>query len=635
MEIAGKRFNCDTVLAALFHDIPYEKLKMLEQEYKDLNRFIHILDNYNLMDSNLKELYNNLKEDPSTEITSKQNLDFDPQAFAIRIAVEKDNLQTTTNECQLNNMIEFTRNILLPILEKVKAFKDADELSELCLKVEQPVVYQNIKFHLERYRQSQKDTIKYTLIRLKHIFDPNNKALLENFNKNDSKNKEIFASLENYQKNIKEFRYDIRKIYSIYRNLEATHNLECIQSLVGNNNSIPLLNCTIILKDFKIAESQRKLYYADLFFTYYKNILCNYHIYVLDYGLTTHKDAAFFTICDEMNNKYRIFIKSETEYSQYIYGNILENHTVDFLPEKYEHNITIYKKDGTSETIIAGATVLDLAFKIHGDLGLHFDYAMRNNKSFHEGPYTILSKGDIVEIKQTNHITADLNWFKYIKTDIAKYHLTRYFKTEYNRLKKQKKIKITAKDGTIHEFNQEITALDFAFSIHQDIGLHFAYALIDGKKNHMPPYTTLNDGNTVIISKNENVEPTLHWFQYVKTDLGTKYLIKYFTKQHELYKSNDYIEILDKDKRVLLIEKGATVLDFAFIIDPHLGQCFDYALINDVKVYKPNTVLNHKDNVVIYPSSKHTLKKDWINYLKTNTAKGEFSKYMKIGSSFL
>lgn len=152
----------------------------------------------------------------------------------------------------------------------------------------------------------------------------------------------------------------------------------------------------------------------------------------------------------------------------------------------------------------------------------------------------------------------------------------------------------------------------------------------------MPPYAMLNDGDKVTICTNNYCLPDLHWFQYVKTETGTKYLVKYFTKKQDYDKKRTYIEIQSEDKKVLLIEKDATVLDYAFMLDPHLGRCFSHALINsDGVLYGPDTILNNKDQVTILTSSKHTIKKEWLHFVNTTLAKKEISKYLKMGSSLV
>ena len=105
---------------------------------------------------------------------------------------------------------------------------------------------------------------------------------------------------------------------------------------------------------------------------------------------------------------------------------------------------------------------------------------------------------------------------------------THFIPTEY--------IKIKTRSGEVKYLPKDSTALDFAFKLHRDIGLGFKYALINGSKNRLPPYTKLNDGDKVeiVVDRDEdNViksKVQLKWLAYVNNELSKKILIKYFEK---------------------------------------------------------------------------------------------------------
>ena len=90
------------------------------------------------------------------------------------------------------------------------------------------------------------------------------------------------------------------------------------------------------------------------------------------------------------------------------------------------------------------------------------------------------------------------------------------------------KIKVFRKDGTAMMIDKGATVLDFAFHIHTSIGLHFRYACLNGNATQLPAYTRLNDGDTVEIVEDENIQPAFVWFKYVKTSRATDRLVRFF-----------------------------------------------------------------------------------------------------------
>lgn len=105
---------------------------------------------------------------------------------------------------------------------------------------------------------------------------------------------------------------------------------------------------------------------------------------------------------------------------------------------------------------------------------------------------------------------------------------THFIPTEY--------IKVKTRSDEVKYMPKDSTALDFAFKLHKEIGLGFKYALINGSKNRLPPYTKLNDGDRVEIVIDRGIDNSivsnaqLKWIAYVNNELSKKILIKYFEK---------------------------------------------------------------------------------------------------------
>lgn len=90
---------------------------------------------------------------------------------------------------------------------------------------------------------------------------------------------------------------------------------------------------------------------------------------------------------------------------------------------------------------------------------------------------------------------------------------------------------------------------------------------------------------------------------------------------------NDII-VLTPDGRIFHLPDGSSVLDFAFEQDPHLGMHAKYARING-KLASIKTVLQRGDCVEIGTDEAITVKPDWLECVRTYSAKRSILKVLK------
>jgi GTP diphosphokinase / guanosine-3',5'-bis(diphosphate) 3'-diphosphatase len=69
--------------------------------------------------------------------------------------------------------------------------------------------------------------------------------------------------------------------------------------------------------------------------------------------------------------------------------------------------------------------------------------------------------------------------------------------------------------GALHQLPKGSTPVDFAYSVHSDLGNFAVGAKINGR--HMPLRTALNNGDVVEIIKSRNASPQLAWLGFVVT----------------------------------------------------------------------------------------------------------------------
>ncbi|MCD8235183.1 MAG: HD domain-containing protein [Prevotellaceae bacterium] len=76
---------------------------------------------------------------------------------------------------------------------------------------------------------------------------------------------------------------------------------------------------------------------------------------------------------------------------------------------------------------------------------------------------------------------------------------------------------------------KDATALDFAFEIHSEVGLHAVYARINGKLSSVK--TVLHRGDCIEIGTDESAEPDEEWQKHVLTYKAKRTLRSYFTNK--------------------------------------------------------------------------------------------------------
>lgn len=98
----------------------------------------------------------------------------------------------------------------------------------------------------------------------------------------------------------------------------------------------------------------------------------------------------------------------------------LKSLKTDLIPEE----VYVFTPAGKVITLPLGATVLDFAFKIHSELGLHAAGATINGET--TSLKTVLEPGDIVEIHSSSEKVPSRDWLNYAFTSTARHHIKRW-----------------------------------------------------------------------------------------------------------------------------------------------------------------------------------------------------------------
>ncbi len=409
--IASWGFESDSVCAALLHDT----LEDTDTTYSDLeHRFgKHIADMVDAVTEIQKDLRD--KTDLSKEQIVKLSDDrlkekMNEKALFIKTADRLDNLNTIYPFSEMKQIAKakHTREIIIPMLKKEEAYLLVDSLENLCLKIEHPKRYSEITDALEDLRIKNTYTITRTLNLFSEVFSSSRKY--------DSP--EYRAALGS----IVDFKISQRSAVSVYRQINSqAENLSVDIPRLLSKKNLALYDLTLIISNDFYSP-------IDAFFKLYSGFLEDKEITILDFNTTTYRDSKYYVISDRMDNLYRLFVKSETEYMRYQLGHMVDTEDIrDFGTAIDGKKIKVYRKDHTAMYIENGATFLDFAFAIHSEIGLHFDYALIDGSQTRHHAYERINEGDIITIVPNPRKCPELFWFKHVNTEKAKDHLIRYY----------------------------------------------------------------------------------------------------------------------------------------------------------------------------------------------------------------
>ena len=422
--IAQWGFESDTIAAALLHDV----LDDCQAELKEIETLfgsnaaqivdaVTALSDKDFSDHTLTKVQRDILSD--VQLLCKMN----EKALYVKIADRIDNLSTLDGVPEEKRIpkAEHTRDIIIPIAVHEHAYHHVDTLEELCFQVEHPQQYQMISKRAEEIRNENSSVCTDVMEMLKDLFTPDSQLACN--------------GLEHYQHYVKELLCESRSCVSIFRQItrEAENIKKDLKSLLTKER-VALYDLTLILSD-TILDEKDGIHPLQLFFLYFEKFLSSQGLYLIRFESTPYGNYIYFILADEMDNLYRLFVRTEKDYKRYLYGKIIDSEGEFFIKDvneidprdTFNEKIRVFDKDGCAIMIDRGATVLDFAFYIHTDLGLHFDYAMIDESKTQLPAYTRLNEGDMITIVANEQVSPSITWFNYIKTRRAIHHLVSFF----------------------------------------------------------------------------------------------------------------------------------------------------------------------------------------------------------------
>ncbi len=129
--------------------------------------------------------------------------------------------------------------------------------------------------------------------------------------------------------------------------------------------------------------------------------------------------------------------------------------------------------------------------------------------------------------------------------------------------------------GTVKQFPLGATPIDFAFSVHTDVGSHCTRAKVNRKI--VPLRYELRSGDTVEIITSPNAKPSKDWLKFVKTSRAKTKIRQWFTAEEREKSITLGREILEKELRKFSLQQAKLVKsgDLAKVADEFSFQGVD------------------------------------------------------------
>ena len=199
-------------------------------------------------------------------------------------------------------------------------------------------------------------------------------------------------------------------------------------------------------------------------------------------------------------------------------------------------------------------------------------------------------------------------------------------------------IRVFKGDGSPMYMPRGSTVLDFAFKLHERIGLTARGAYLNNKPTLLELHHQLYDGDKVEIvadyhkgqHEKDIVHATIGWFSFIRCKDSIRKLIRYL---EGVEKGRIKCKVFDSNGNSYELPVGSTVLDLAFAIDPErLGLHFKEVYPNRSKKPVPASYTLHEGDIYRFEEctgEENTPPLEWFNIVKTDEARNQLIKYFR------
>jgi GTP diphosphokinase / guanosine-3',5'-bis(diphosphate) 3'-diphosphatase len=344
----------------------------------------------------------------------------DPRVIMIKIADRLHNMRTLhyMKPEKRKVIAQETLDIYTPLTHRFGLYRFKSELEDLAFKYINPDEYQKIVNHLLKSKEDRERYVKSVVGPLQI------KMALEDFDcsiQGRTKNiYSIYCKMQNRSCGLDDIfdifaiRIIVETIPECYLALGYVHNLWTpLQGLFKDYIATPKPNLyqsihtTVIGPDNKMVEVQIRTKDMDL--TAEKGFAAHWA-----YKLETQRNGEELAWLDRMA-KLQSEIPDSVEFLEFL--------RVDLKQD----GLTVFTPKGTSIELPVGSTVLDFAFAVHTELGLHCVGARINDNVVSINK--VVPNGATIQVLKSHHQLPKPEWLEIVKTIKAKQELRRWMRT--------------------------------------------------------------------------------------------------------------------------------------------------------------------------------------------------------------
>jgi guanosine-3',5'-bis(diphosphate) 3'-pyrophosphohydrolase len=434
LNILDLNLDYETISGAILHDI-LEDTNVSYKELKDIfgENIAFLVDGVTKITS-IKYQNKSIAELQKLSRFIIYFLD-DIRVVFIKLADRLDNMRTLNflDEEKRKKVAQETKEIYLPLSQKLGIFSWAGELDELCFKYLEPENYDFIKSLVEEKIKKGEDY-------LRNLIDRISKKLIEN------------------KINPVNIEYRVKRISSIWKKfLKKNSNIDHVYDILAIRIIVKSIEeCYLVLgilhQMFNPIFEEFDDYIAFPKPNGYQSLhttLFDENGEIIEIQIRTEKmhiyneigAAAYFAYAEFKNTKeYRkggTFLISEREMKiveKLRKWQEIEN-PKEFLKilkeEFFQDKILVFTPKGDIVELPIGSTPVDFAYKIHTEIGNHCVGAKVNNKIVPLN--TELKTGDVVEIIVNKNKYPSQDWLYFVKTYQARKHIKNFIKRNINK----------------------------------------------------------------------------------------------------------------------------------------------------------------------------------------------------------
>lgn len=420
--LADLQLNTASVLAGLLHDVVEDTphtLKELTEMFGEETAFM--VDAVTKI-SAVQKQKNKDAEKAETYRKLVNAMAKDPRVLLIKIADRLHNMRTMRymKPEKRQSIAQETLDIYVPLTHRFGLYKFKSELEDLSFKYVNPVEYQKIVDALIEKKNTREAYVKSVIGPLQF------KLALEELDCTiQGRTKNIYSIYSKMQRRNCSFeeifdifavRIIVNTISDCYLALGYVHNLWApLQSRFKDYIATPKPNLyqsihtTVIGPENKMVEVQIRT--QDMDMTAEKGFAAHWA-----YKMETGRSGEELGWLEQMA-KLQAEIPDSMDFLNFL--------KADLKPK----GMPVFTPKGDSVELPPGATVLDFAFAVHTELGLHCIGAKINNKVFNID--SVVPNGATVQIIKSPSQEPGPEWLDIVKTAKAKQELRRWMRTSF------------------------------------------------------------------------------------------------------------------------------------------------------------------------------------------------------------